>query len=625
MLDLALVALVVVPAAVGSGLLLAGPLADRPAAAVGTVTAALVALLAVATAFPPGGSRPSVSTPFMAGSDLALAVDGLAAPVLPTVAVVAALVLLVSTGSGELRTARFHGLMLLFVAAVVATVLAPTLPTLLLSWEVMGATSFALIGYRRDDPAAVASGTTAFVTTRAADLGLYLAAGAALAGGAGMELSAWPEATDGWRHVVAAGVLVAGLGKAAQVPFSFWLSRAMHGPSPVSALLHSAAMVAMGGYLLLRVSPTLAATGWADDAAAWVGAVTAVGLGLVALAQSDLKQLLAASTAAQLGYVVLAAGLGATAAGSSHLVAHAAVKAGLFLAAGLWLTALGTTRLSALGGAARTWPVVGACAAAALVSLAGLPPFALWATKDAVLAGALERSPLLYLTGLAGAALAAGYAARALSMVLGLARDDEPAAPGDGRVRPRGIPRTSQVGLVPLATGAVVLGALALPPLGPAVHDLVGGVASEPGPAEVLLSTLVVAAVFVATVVVARRGSLVRRVGWPAPLVDWLFLERAAHALVARPVVRLAEVSARLDDTVLDRGVEAGARWTVGLARLSTRVDDTLVDAGVRRLATGTRRVGRAAQRPQTGQLHQYYLQALAVLGMTVLVLVVVR
>ena len=211
-----------------------------------------------------------------------------------------------------------------------------------MSWEVMGATSYALIGYHWRDQVGVSSGTTAFLTTRAGDLGLYVAAGAALGGGAGLALADLPAAQAGWLDVVAGGLVLAALGKAAQLPFSFWLSRAMHGPSPVSALLHSAAMVAMGGYLLLRVAPTLAASGWADDVAAWAGAATAVLLGLVALAQSDLKQLLAASTAAQLGFVVLAAGLGATAAGTSHLVAHAAVKAGLFLAAGVWLEALGT-------------------------------------------------------------------------------------------------------------------------------------------------------------------------------------------------------------------------------------------------------------------------------------------
>ncbi len=625
MLDLALVTLVVLPALVGSALLLVGPAADRIAAPIGVSTATLLALAAMAVAFPRSGARPSVATPFMAGSDLGLAVDGLAALVLPAVGLVSLLVLLSSTGSPDLRTARFHGLMLLFVAAALMTVLATTLPTLLVSWEVMGATSFALIGYSWRDPVTVSSGTTAFLTTRAADLGLYVAAGAGLAGGAGLGLDSLAETSGGWRDVLAAGLLVAGLGKAAQLPFSFWLSRAMHGPSPVSALLHSAAMVAMGGYLLLRVSPTLAASGWADDAAAWTGATTAVVLGLVALAQSDLKQLLAASTAAQLGYVVLAAGVGATAAGATQLVAHAAVKAGLFLAAGLWLEALGTKRLSSLTGAARIWPAVGACSLAGLLSLAGLPPLALWATKDAVLAGAWEHSPLLYVTGLFGVALAAGYAAKAL-VVLTRRRHDGP-DPGwdEERTGTRRVPTSSILALAPLAVGSVVLGLLALPPLAGRVQDLVGGAAPKPGVVELLLSAVIAAAAFGATVVLLWRRDAVGSAQWPRVLVDWLFLERIAHRMVVRPVVRLAGLLARLDDAVLDRTVEEGAHATVGIAASAARADESVLDAGVRGLASGTRGLGRLAQRPQTGQLHQYYLQALIVLGLAVLALVLVR
>ena len=629
MVDLVLVALVVLPAVVGAALLLAGPVADRYAGGASVGAAALVALASVPLACPPGGVRAAVASPFLVGSDLGLAVDGLAAPVLPVVALVSLLVLVSAGGSADLRTARFHGLMLLFVAAALMTVLATSLPALLLSWEVMGATSYALIGYHWRDPAAVASGTTAFLITRAADLGLYVAAGAALAGGAGLGLSTLAETSAGWRHVLAAGLVVAGLGKAAQLPFSFWLSRAMHGPSPVSALLHSAAMVALGGYLLLRVSPTLAATGWADDATAWAGATTAVVLGLVALAQSDLKQLLAASTAAQLAFVVLAAGLGVTAAGTMHLVAHAAVKAGLFLAAGLWLEALGTKRLASLSGAVWRWPVVGACAAAGLVSLAGLPPFALWATKDAVLSGALEHSPLLYATGLVGAALAAAYSGKAL-VVLGR-RDQQGVEEGveagwdEERPGTRQVPTRATVTLVPLAVGALALGVLALPSVAGPLHDLVGGAAAEPARLELLFSALVALIALGLTLLLVRRGRLTAEAAGPALLADWLHLERVTQRVVVAPTLRLAELLARVDDGLLDPVVDGVGRGSLRAAEGAARVDDTVVEGAVRRVVAGTRGLGRVLQRPQTGQLHQYYLQALAVLALAVVVLVVVR
>ena len=182
-------------------------------------------------------------------------------------------------------------------------------------------------------------------------------------GGAGRRGRAWPwpacpTAAAAWRHVVAAGVLVAALGKAAQLPFSFWLSRAMAGPSPVSALLHSAAMVAMGGYLLLRA----AAAAGGDRLGASDGRLGGRASPRCCWARSRSPSATSSSCwpprpAAQLGFVVLAAGCRSVAGGAAHLVAHAATKALLFLAAGAWLTALGTKQL---GGAARRGPALAA-------------------------------------------------------------------------------------------------------------------------------------------------------------------------------------------------------------------------------------------------------------------------
>jgi NADH-quinone oxidoreductase subunit L len=373
-----------------------------------------------------------VAVPFMADTDFALSVDALAALMLPTLAVVSLLVLVFSAGEIDESPGRFHGLMLLFVSSVALTATATTLPTLLFAWELMGATSYALIGFWWRDSDRMTAGLTAFVTTRTADVGLYVAAAAALAGGAGLALADLADSSPGWRDVVAAGIVVAALGKAAQLPFSFWLSRAMEGPSPVSALLHSAAMVAMGGYLLLRMSPLLASTGWAGPTTAWIGATTALLMGAVAVGQRDLKQLLAASTSAQLGFVVMAAGVASVSGGAAHLVAHASTKALLFLAAGAWLTALGTKRLTGLAGAARRWRLAGWSATVGALALAGTAPLSLWATKDAVLAAALEESPWLYAAGLAASALSAGYAGKILVVLWRRAPHPRPVEADDG-------------------------------------------------------------------------------------------------------------------------------------------------------------------------------------------------
>ena len=587
------------------------------------VLAVATALSVLAVRWGGGGS-----IPFAAGGDLGLTTRGPAAVLLPVVLGVATLVLVVATATRETSEPRFVLLMLGFTAAAVLTVLASTLPALLLGWELMGAASYALIGYRWTDPHRVASGLTAFLTTRFADLGLYAATAAALAGGTDLSLDALTTLDGVPGQVAAAGALVAALGKAAQLPFSFWLARAMDGPAPVSALLHSAAMVALGGYLLVRLSPLLAASGWADDAAAWIGATTAVVLGAVAVVQTDLKLLLAASTSAQLGFVVMAAGVG-----TAHLVAHASVKALLFLAAGAWLQATGSKQLGDLVGAARRWPALGALSVAALLALAGVPPLSLWATKDAVLAAAGHRSLALETVGLVGAALAAAYAITALVVLLRPVQDD--AASGDR------VPARVPLALAPLAVGAIVLGALALPAVS---SRLPGEVPAEPSPAGVALSTALVMAVGAVTAVLRWRGDVLP-VRWTDPLRGWLGLERAAHALVVRPTLRLADGVAAVDDRLLAPAVAMLGRGTLrlagavgegerrqsaavhalggaglrggGLVARAERLLAALVDGVARGAGTGSATVRRSSG---TGQLHHYYLQVTGALLLVVCV-----
>ncbi|WP_298254802.1 NADH-quinone oxidoreductase subunit L [uncultured Arthrobacter sp.] len=636
--------LVGLPALAGAVLCLGGRRLATSAAPVSVSVVSLVLVLSVVA----GARRPALELPFIGGAGFGLAVDALSALVLPSVALVALLVLIFASASGTAAEvsppAGFHGLMLLFVAAVVVTVTATTLPALLFAWELMGAMSYALIGFRWQDQHRVSAGLTAFLTTRAADLGLYVAAGAALAAGTGAafrELSAAPE---GWRTVITAGILLAALGKAAQLPFSFWLSRAMEGPSPVSALLHSAAMVAMGGYLLLRVAPLLQATGWAGPVTSWVGVTTALVLGVVAVAQKDLKQLLAASTAAQLGFVVLGAGLGAVAGGTAHLIAHAATKALLFLVAGAWLSALGTKKLRGLRGAGRHWPLVGVAFSLGALSLAGVAPLALWATKDGVLAAALEASPALYGVGLVASALSAAYAGKALVLVW---RRPGPGTSGTWDTEERGTRRIGlrqRIPLVVLAVGAVGLGVLALPPLADSVRAALGDGGSPAASRGELILSAVLALIVLA--VVARFGVVEPR--WA---LRWFGLETAVHALVVRPVLSLSVALARFDDRVVDRGVLAGAllaaRAGRGAARFddagldravaaasrggrrsataTARIDADGVDAVVRATGRGARRFGGLVRRPQTGQVHHYYAQATAFLVAALVLLLLVR
>lgn len=658
---LALGALVLLPAAVGVTLLLGGRRADRVAGPAAVTTALLTVGLAPAVA----ATRPTVDSPFLGvvpGGGLALAVDGLSAVLLVGVAVVAAAVLAFAETDTRQARGRLLGHLLLFTAAMLATVSATTLPTLLLAWEIMGATSYALIGLHWDRPGKTAAGSTAFVTTRAGDLGLYVAAGAAVAGTGSLELAGLASAPDGWRDVAAAGILVAALGKSAQLPFSAWLSAAMEGPSAVSALLHSATMVAAGAYLLLRTEPLLAATGWAGPAAAWTGALTAVVLGLVAAAQTDLKQLLAASTGAQIGFVVLAAGVGSTAGGTAQLLAHAGVKAGLFVVAGSWLTALGTKQLPELRGVARR--SLGGVVTVAALALAGVPPLALWVTKDWSMVGA---GGPLRAVALVGAALSAVYAGRVLVVVLARPRRvavDQRRADGGTSTRgeegaPTGrrmaavaqapgaveVPRTARTVAWGLALGGASLTVLALPPVAEAFSALVAGSGTHaPGPEDLALagglSTALLAAVLLRPgwVAALQRGPLPRWAGLRALLTPrpWLALARAVAAVddrvVDRAVVgaaagvrRLASGARRTDEGLLDGAATVVATSTRRLGGALAGVDAGVVDAAVMRFARAVRRLGGVLRRPQTGLLHQYYVQALVGLGVLLVLLLVVR
>jgi NADH:ubiquinone oxidoreductase subunit 5 (subunit L)/multisubunit Na+/H+ antiporter MnhA subunit len=622
------------PLSCGAALGVAGRRANRVAPG----AAAVVTAMALAVTCAAAAVRPTASLPLFSGISAGVSVDGLSAVMAITVLAVTLAVVVFSAGEFDdnENRGRFFGLLLVFAGAMLVTVTATGLALLLMGWEVMGAASWALIGYWWQEPRRLHAANTAFLTTRAADLGLYVAAGAATAGGiGGLELAGLAGAGSPWLSVITIGIVLAAFGKSAQLPFSFWLSQAMEGPSPVSALLHSATMVAAGAYLLLRLRPLLVASGWGAPAVAWVGAATALLLGLVAVAQVDLKQLLAASTCAQIGFMVLAAGAGGVAGGVMQLVAHAAVKSLLFLAAGAWLAALGTKSLSGLKGAARSHRLVGIAFTVGALALAGLPPWSLWVTKDEVLAAALHEGPALYAVGLCAAIVSAVYSVKALWFVWQPIPEDAAAGYDTEQHGTRRIPFSMKPPMVALAVLAASLGVLALPAIGDPLRRTLGAVGEATSRSwELALS---------ASAAVAAAGLTWWWGGRPLPaapltarLEQWLDLERIAHAVVVGPVLRLAAALATFDDAVVDRIVCAMGTGALRLAKLVATFDDSALDGAVRGVARGgslaggvaarvddggvdrlvtaivgtTRRLARLARRPQTGQVHAYYAQA---------------
>jgi multicomponent Na+:H+ antiporter subunit A len=335
---------------------------------------------------------------------LSFRLDGLGLLFALIVASIGTLIVVYSGGylKGDPRLGRFLSFMLLFMGSMLGVVLADNVITLFVFWELTSVTSFLLIGFDHEDPRSRRSALQALLVTGGG--GLALLAGLvlmAIAGGS-WELSELLARGDLFRdHPWYAGILVLVLlgafTKSAQFPFHFWLPNAMDAPTPVSAFLHSATMVKAGVYLLARLHPALGGTpAWVWTLVAF-GGLTALLGGLAAIRQTDLKRLLAYTTVAALGQLVVMAGLGTAYAMQAfvvYLLAHALYKGALFMGVGAIDHETGTRELGALGGLARLMPVTAAAVGLAALSNAGLPPTFGFLGKEVLYKGTLE-SPAL--------------------------------------------------------------------------------------------------------------------------------------------------------------------------------------------------------------------------------------
>ncbi|WP_320776630.1 NADH-quinone oxidoreductase subunit L [Streptomyces sp. CRN 30] len=407
----------------------------RPLAVLPTLTALVLAALVAARQ---GGGRavdaateltPTGSVPI----ELALYVDGFAALVAVLVGLVATCVQIYSTGylRDDPRYPSYAALVSLFTSAMLLVVYSGDLMVLLVGWEIMGICSYFLVGHYWETAEARAASIKAFLVTKLGDvpflIGLF--ALAVDAGSFRVTTVLDTVATGGLDHpTLIALLLLAGVaGKSAQFPLHTWLPDAMAGPTPVSALIHAATMVAAGVYFIARLLPVFAASAAALVVLAVMAAVTMAGSALAALAQDDIKRVLAYSTIGQLGYMTGALAVGDRGAAVFHLLSHGAFKALLFLAAGVIINAAGTNSLAALSRMkdlrARV-PDAYWTTTVALLALAAVPPFSGFFSKEAVLGAAehaatghAEHVPAaagwtVLVAGLLTALLTAAYATR---------------------------------------------------------------------------------------------------------------------------------------------------------------------------------------------------------------------
>ncbi|MFT4126770.1 MAG: NADH-quinone oxidoreductase subunit L [Gordonia sp. (in: high G+C Gram-positive bacteria)] len=359
---------------------------------------------------------------------------------------------------------RFFAYLNLFLAAMLVLVLADGYLGLYLGWEGVGLASYLLIGFWSQRPAAATAAKKAFVVNRVGDIGLAVALMIMVATFGSVSFTTVFAGADdaGQGTVTALGLvlLLAACGKSAQVPLQSWLGDAMEGPTPVSALIHAATMVTAGVYLIARSHAIFDVAPDAQLAVTIVGAVTLLFGAIIGCAKDDIKKGLAASTMSQIGYMVLAAGLGPAgyAFAIMHLLTHGFFKAGLFLGAGSVMHAMGDeTDMRRFGGLRIVMPVTFVTFGLGYLALIGVPPFAGFFSKDPIIEAAFAadgaRGPILGCAALLGAGLTAFYMTRMMVMTF---FGDRRWAP---EVHPHESPAVMTGPMILLALGSVGAGA----------------------------------------------------------------------------------------------------------------------------------------------------------------------
>lgn len=357
-------------------------------------------------------------------------IDNLTTVMLAIVTTVALLVMVYTDGymAHDPGYVRFYAYLSLFSSSMLGLVISPNLVQIYIFWELVGMCSYLLIGFWYDRSAAADACQKAFVTNRVGDfglllgmLGLYWATGSFEFGVMGDRLEVLVESgllSAGLATLFGFLVFLGPVAKSAQFPLHVWLPDAMEGPTPISALIHAATMVAAGVFLIARMYPVFEVVPFSMSVIAWTGAFTAFLGATIALTQNDIKKGLAYSTISQLGYMVLAMGIGAYTAGLFHLMTHAFFKAMLFLGSGSVIHGMEEVvghdpvvaqDMRAMGGLRKYMPITATTFLVGNLAICGIPPFAGFWSKDEILGSAFEVNPALWFVGWITAGMTAFY------------------------------------------------------------------------------------------------------------------------------------------------------------------------------------------------------------------------
>jgi NADH-quinone oxidoreductase subunit L len=617
-------------------------------AVLGQIIALLLAVMAFLPTLKSAGYRAVYNFTWFTFGENAVRIgwvlDSLTAVMLVMITFVSLCIFVFSIGymAEDKNFTRFFAYLSFFSAAMLGVVIANSLLLLFVCWELVGLASYLLIGFWIERPSAAAAAKKAFITTRIGDIGfllgilwLYRDSGTLVFYDAtrGCLEGAGLVALGGSATFIALLIFCGAAGKSGQFPLHVWLPDAMEGPTPVSALIHAATMVAAGVFLLARVYPIFL-IGAVDGVTpsltvvVWVGVITALMASLIAVAQADIKRILAYSTVSQLGLMMVSLGVGGVAAGIMHLLAHGFFKALLFLGSGSVIHGSHHEQdIRRMGGLQQLMPVTFLTYAIGTMALAGVPLFfaGAWTKEEILHATARWSHPYLghypYYLMLAGVVLTAFYMTRQVIYVFF----------GSPRAAGKNVHESPAVMTIPLIVLAVctIVFSVVLTPAWPWLHSYLTG---EEATVDVtrLVQPMLFVSLALVTIGIGAAWLIYRRVGETDPIAQaqpglFHFLERKMwiDELYAATVIAFSRTVARFCNW-MDRHVWDGlARGLGGIGQLfgflSNHFDNRAINAGIDQVTSGTQGVGRAMSAWHSGQVQTY----LRVVGLGMLALLI--
>ncbi len=545
--------------------------------------------------------------------------DPLAAILLFVVTVIGTLIQVYSIGymHDDPLFPRFFAYVSLFMSAMLTLVIADNYLLFFMAWEIMGLCSYLLIGFWFKKNSAADAGRKAFLVTRVGDIGLLLGmlTLALSTGNLGFStLGASIQNVDPAVLTGAALLIFCGtVGKSAQFPLHVWLPDAMEGPTPVSALIHAATMVAAGVYLVARSFPLFSGLPNALSVVSLIGTLTAFMAAFIALSATDIKKVLAYSTISQLGYMVSALGFGGLGAGTFHLMTHAFFKALLFLGAGSVIHGTGTQDLREMGGLLKKMKHTGMTFIIASLAIAGVPPLSGFWSKDEILAAAFSSGHYFsYITLLLTAFMTAFYMFRLVFMAFfGTSRSHH--------IHAHESPAVMTLPLWALAAGAVLVGLPGSPWMGNWLQAFMAGphhhASGHEGSAVVMLSSILagLGGIFLAWLMYLKHP------GWPRKIsekfqplyllsVNKFWMDELYSAVIVRPFRKLADLFYVFDEKVIDTLVNETGLTTVRTSAVKGWIDQYLVDGAVNLVGTVVQFLSSVFKRLQTGFVQHYLL-----------------